>query len=267
MPSIAEATVLNNFPSAQAAGYQHGGRKGCLKGTRGPVLDTIELWTRDFDRPHVYWLNGLAGTGKSTIAQTVAERVFAGGQLGASFFCSRDFLDRSNLNSIFPTLAIQLARKHAEFRSILIPLIRSDPGIANESLYNQMEKLIVQPLRESDISTVIFIDALDECKDDEPASAILSVLGQFVSQIPRVKFFLTGRPEPRIREGFRLSLLAKATDVFVLHEIEQGQVNNDIQLFFKHSFSETAGRLGGLDNWPTREQLDLLCERAAGLFV
>ena len=65
-----------------------------------------------------------------------------------------------------------------------------------------MEKLIVQPLSESDISTVIVIDALDECKDDEPASAILSVLGQFVSQIPRIKFFLTGRPEPRIQEGF-----------------------------------------------------------------
>ena len=55
--------------------------------------------------------------------------------------------------------------------------------------------------------------------------------------------------------------------MFVLHEIEQSQVDSDIQLFFKHSFSETAGCLGGLDNWPTREQLDLLCERAAGLFV
>ena len=212
-------------------------------------------------------MNGLAGTGKSTIAQTIAERAFAGGQLGASFFCSRDFLDRSNLNSIFPTLAVQLARKYTKFRSILVPLIQSDPGIADESLYHQMEKLIVQPLSESDVSTVIVVDALDECKDDEPASAILSVLGQFVSRIPRVKFFLTGRPEPRIREGFRLPLLAKATDVFVLHGIERSQVNNDIQLFFRHSFSETADRLGGLDNWPTTEQLDLLCERAAGLFV
>ena len=212
-------------------------------------------------------MNGLAGTGKSTIAQTVAERAFAGGQLGASFFCSRDFFDRSNLDSIFPTLAVQLARKYAEFRLILVPLIQSDPGIADESLYHQMEKLIVQPLSESDISTVIVIDALDECKDDEPASAILSVLGQFVSQIPKVKFFLTGRPESRIRAGFQLPLLAKATDMFVLHEIEQSQVSNDIRLFFRHSFLETVGHLGGPGDWPTEEQLDLLCERAAGLFV
>ena len=230
-------------------------------------MDQIELWTRDSDKPPVYWLNGLAGTGKSTIAQTIAERVFAGGQLGASFFCSRDFEDRSNLHFIFPTLAVQLARKYAKFRSILVPLAQSDPGVAYESLYHQMNKLIVRPLRECGISTVIIVDALDECKDYEPASAILSVLGQFVSEIPKVKFFLTGRPEPRIWDGFHLPLLAKATDILILHEIEAVLVNNDIRLFLKHSFLEIANRRSGLDGWPTEEQLNLLCERAGGLFI
>ena len=212
-------------------------------------------------------MNGLAGTGKSTIAQTIAERVFADGQLGASFFCSRDFEDRSNLHFIFPTLAVQLARKYTEFRSILVPLAQSDPEIAYESLYHQMDRLIVQPLRECAISTVIVVDALDECKDDEPASAILSVLGQFVSEIPRVKFFLTGRPEPRIQEGFRLPLLEKATDILVLHKVELVPINNDIRWFLKNSFLEIANRRSGLDDWPTEEQLDHLCERAAGLFI
>ena len=87
---IAEATILNNFYSAKGAEYQHGSRKGCLKGTRGAILEKIELWARDSGSSPVYWLNGLAGTGKSTIAQTIAERMFANGQLGASFFCSRD---------------------------------------------------------------------------------------------------------------------------------------------------------------------------------
>jgi len=222
---------------------------------------------RDFTQPPVYWLNGLAGTGKTTIAQTIAERVFADGQLGASFFCSRDFEDRSNLHFIFPTLAVQLARRYTEFRSILVPLVQSDPGVAYESLYHQMDRLIVQPLRECTISTVIIIDALDECKDDEPASAILSVLGQFASQIPEVKFFLTGRPEPRIREGFRLPLLAKATDILVLHKVEPGLVDNDIRRFLKHSFLGIADHRSGLDGWPTEDRLDLLCERAGGLFI
>jgi len=193
--------------------------------------------------------------------------VFADGRLGASFFCSRDYSDRSDLHFIFPTLAVQLARRYTEFRSVFIPLVQSDPDIAHESLCNQMKKLIVEPLEKSAISTVIVIDALDECKDEEPASAILSVLGQFVSQIPKVKFFLTGRPEPRIREGFRLHLPAGTTDVFVLHNVELNLVNNDIRWFLKHGFLEITNRRGGLDGWPTEEQLDGLRERAAGLFV
>ena len=258
-------SVLNHFRCAQGAGYRRG--KGCLKGTREAILDGIEHWAGDPDGPPVFWLNGLAGTGKSAIAQTIAERMFVNGRLGASFFCSRDFEDQRNLQLIFPTLAVQLARKHTEFRSTFIPLVGSDPGIAHESLYNQMKELIVKPLRESAVLTLIIIDALDECKDEEPASAILSVLGQFVSDVPRVKFFLTGRPEPRIREGFRLPSLAKATYTFVLHQVESSQVDSDIRLFFRHGFSELAARRYGLDDWPIKSQLDLLCKRAAGLFV
>ena len=212
-------------------------------------------------------MNGLAGTGKTTIAQTIAERTFANGQLGASFFCSRDYQDRRNLHLIFPTLAVQLARKYADFRSRFVALVQADPGIAYESLYNQMRRLIVEHLKESNISTVIVIDALDECVDEEPASAILSVIGQFVSEIPKVKFLVTGRPEPRIREGFRLPLLAEATDVFILHEVEPSEVEKDIRLFFKHRFSELVRRNPRLHCWPTDKQLDTLCERAAGLFV
>jgi len=231
------------------------------------VLDEIELWARDFNSHHVYWLNGFAGTGKTAIAQTIAERVFADGQLGASFFCSRDFEDRSNLKLIFPTLAVQLARKYEEFRSIFIPLVRSDPGIVHESLFGQMQKLIFRPLVESGISTVIVVDALDECRDDEPTSAILSVLGQLVSLIPRVNFFVTSRPEPHILEGFRMPQLAEVTKVSCLYDVGEGLVNNDIRLFLKQSFLELVGRRPGLDDWPAKEQMDLLCKRAAGLFV
>ena len=205
--------------------------------------------------------------GKSTIAQTIAERAFADGRLGASFFCSRDFEDQRNLRSIFPTIAAQLAWRYPEFRSILVPLVQRDSGIVRESLDGQMNKLIVKPLMRSAISTMIVIDALDECKDDAPASTILSVLGNFVEKIPKVKFFVTGRPEPQIRNGIRLSLPAGATDVFVLHEVEPGQINNDIQLFYKHNFSGIRSRHHGLEDWPTKEQLDVLCERAAGLFI
>ena len=257
---------MNNCRRAKEAGYRHGDRRGCLKGTRETVLDEIESWANDFDKSPVFWLNGLAGTGKSTIAQTIAERVFAQDCLGASFFCSRDFEDRSDLKFIFPTLAFQLAHKYPGFRSHFVSLLKSNPDVVHESLYGQMQQLIAEPLQETGISTVIVIDALDECKDDEPSSVILSVLGRFVKQIPGVKFFITGRPELRIETGFRLPLLVHSTDVFVLHNVLPSLINRDIRVFLKYELSELSWRrrLGG---WPSDEHIDVLCRRAAELFV
>ncbi|KAF9645952.1 hypothetical protein BDM02DRAFT_3271339 [Thelephora ganbajun] len=262
----ADLSVLNSCRRAHRAGYQHGDRKGCLRGTRETVLNEIEWWARDFEKSPVFWLNGLAGTGKSTIAQTVSERIFGDGLLGASFFCSRDFEDRSDLRLIFPTLAFQLAHKYPTFRSVLIPLLRSNPDIVDESLTSQMEGLIVEPLKSADVWTVIVIDALDECKDEESSSAILSVLGRIIEQIPKVKFFITGRPEPRIKTGFRLPLLVDSTGVFVLHDVHPPLINSDIRLFLKHELSEVARRRR-VEGWPSDEHVDMLCHRAAGLFV
>ena len=265
-PLVVGLLVLNNCRRAQAAEYCHGNRRGCLKGTRDRVLDEIEAWAKGSDNPQIFWLNGPAGTGKSTIAQTIAERLFADGSLGASFFCSRDSKDRSDLHFIFPTLAFQLAHRYPNFRYNFVFPLRSNPDVVHESLYNQMQKLIVEPLQETGISTVILIDALDECKDDQPSSAILSILGRFVKDISNVKFFITGRPEPRIKTGFRLPLLVDPTDVFILRDIQPSLVENDIQIFLKHELSELAQRRQ-LVGFPSDEQLDLLCRRAGGLFV
>ena len=230
-------------------------------------MNEIERWTEDFDKSPVFWLNGLAGTGKSTIAQTILERIFADGRLGASFFCSRSFEDRSNIKLIFPTLAIQLAQKYPTFRSSLIALLQTNPDVVHESLQEQMQKFLVGPLRSDAISTVIVIDALDECTDEDPESAVLLVLGQLIPKIPGVKFFVTSRPETHIMAGFRGPLLWDFTDVFVLHEVEPSTVDNDIRRFFQHELSKLAQRRSNIGGWPTDEQIDSLCQRAAGFFV
>jgi len=229
-------------------------------------LNEIECWAKDPDpkNPPVFWLNGLAGTGKTTIAQSIAERMFADGRLGASFFCSRGFEDRNNLKLIFPTLAFQLAQQFPEYRSLLIPLLRSSPDIAYESLQSQTQKLLIGPLRSAEISTVIVIDALDECKDEDPESAFLAVLGQLVSEIPGVKFFVTGRPEIHIVDGIRRTPLKESTNIFTLHEVSRCAVDDDIRRYFESELPKLPRRPQG---WPTDAQLDSLCRRAAGFFV
>jgi len=213
------------------AGYLCGDRRGCLKGTRKDVLLHIEQWSRSEKESRIFWLNGLAGTGKSTIAQTFSEICFADGRLGASFFCSRDFEDRNSLRAIFPTLAFQLAYQYPRFREQLLKVLKVNPNVGRESLTSQLEKLIVRPFKETKISTLIVIDALDECKDKEPASALLSVLSRHVHEISEVKFFITGRPEPPIREGFRLAPLRPITDVLKLHDVKRSSVDEDITLY------------------------------------
>ena len=231
------------------------------------MLNGIELWAMDPAKPPIYWLSGLAGTGKSTIARTATARFFADGRLGAAFFCSKAFKDRRALHLIFPTLAIQLAYKYKRFRSILIPLIQSNPGITYEPLYGQMKKLIVQPLKESSISTIIVIDALDECEDIEPVSAFLSIIGKLAAKIPKVKFFLTGCPGSHISTHSLFLSSVTVSEKSIFHKVDLDQTNSDIQLFFKTSLLELAGHWPGLNNWPTKQQLDSLCKQAAGLFA
>ena len=241
-----------------------------MKGTRKGVLWEIENWSRGQQKQHVFWLNGLAGTGKSTIAQTFAERMFADGRLGASFFCSRDFEDRSNLQAIFPTLAFQLAFHYPLFRDELIQVLKACPDARKESLCSQMERFIVGPLKTAHISTLIIIDALDECKDEEPASAILSILSRFVNEIPGVKFFITGRPEPRIHSGFRLRSLLPITEVLKLHGVKPEAVNNDIKLYFQTqltNLAETQSHFGYPEDWPSQSDVEILCGKAAGFFI
>ena len=241
-----------------------------MKGTRREVLLQLERWLNDEQDRHVFWLNGLAGTGKSTIAQTFAEMSFADGKLGASFFCSRDFDDRSHLRTIFPTLAFQLAHRYPRFREELLPVLMASPDVGRESLCSQMEKLIVGPLKTTHTHTLIIIDALDECEDEEPASAILSILSRYVDQMPYVKFFITGRPEPGIRSGFRLAALRPITKVFELHNVERSSVDNDIKLFFRTRLTDIAKNRSDCDvteDWPPSSDIDTLCGKVAGLFI
>ena len=105
------------------------------------------------------------------------------------------------------------------------------PDVGCESLCSQMDKLIIGPLKATSIPTLIIIDALNECRDEQPASAILSILSRYVNQIPEVKFFITGWPEPQIHSGFHLESLVPITQVFKLHEVKPEAVDSDIKLF------------------------------------
>ena len=152
----------------------------------------------------------------------------------------------------------------------LLQVLKAYPDVGQESLCLQMEKLIVGPFKTAHISTLIIIDALDECKDEEPASVILSILSHYVNEIPNVKFFITGWPEPQIRSGFCLKSLLPITEVLKLHEVKPEVVNNDIKLFFQirlTDLAENRSDCGAIGDWPSSSDIKILCKKAAGFFI
>ena len=177
------AQKLNQFADepARNTGYQGGHHEKCLSGTRKSILRDILVWATTQQDQTVFWLNGLAGTGKSTIAQSISETLTNDGHLSASFFCSCGFLDRRVLKNIFPTLAYQLRCRYPHLRNCITGVVKEGPKVASTSLISQLEQLVVKPLSEVKVSCVIVIDVLDKCIDDQPTSVILSVLGRFIS--------------------------------------------------------------------------------------
>ena len=157
--------------------------------------------------------------------------------------------------------------------------MKTKPDVGHESLCFQAEKLIVGPLKATHIPTLIIIDALDECKDKEPASAILSILSRYVGKIPNVKFFITGQPESRIYSGepksqihsrFRLESLVPITEVLKFCEIKPEVEDSDIKLFFQTRLTHLAKNRSDCDlteEWPSQSDIDILCQKAAGFFV
>ena len=103
---------LNHLPYAVDApfdSYQRQHEPTCLENTRVDVLRQIFDWADGQDERCIFWLNGLAGTGKSTIARTVALEYFERKRLRASFFFSRGSGDVSYASKFFTSIAIRLA--------------------------------------------------------------------------------------------------------------------------------------------------------------
>ena len=128
-------------------------------------------WSNSADGQCIFWLSGIAGTGKSTIARTVADKLADEDQLGASFFFSRGGGDLGNAGKVITTIAFQLAKVSSDLKRSICDAVGKHPDIAKKGLREQWKRLVVQPISklqtESVRSPLVFVvDALDECGDE-----------------------------------------------------------------------------------------------------
>ncbi|KAF8753734.1 ribosomal large subunit assembly [Rhizoctonia solani] len=209
-------------------------RRSCTEGTRVGVLDDLDNWVYNPTSRSVYWMNGMAGTGKTTIASTFCDRVEKRKLLAASFFCTRSSSECRNVSRIIPTIAYQLARYSIPYRAALYKILGQNPDIGSKNVLKQFEHLLKEPLQQVKGAMpehlVVVVDALDECDDHSAAVVVLDMLFRHATDVP-LKFLVTSRPEPEIYS--KMSLNAQLREVIHLHEIEKSLVQEDIALYLK----------------------------------
>src|SRR5258706_9035868 len=87
----------------------------------------------DRPRSNTYWIYGLPGIGKTSLAHSICASLHDRGQLAGAFFCRRDDPNLSEPGNILPTLIHKLARIFPPFRSVVAERLRKDPNLTPES--------------------------------------------------------------------------------------------------------------------------------------
>ncbi|KAF5320247.1 hypothetical protein D9611_011285 [Ephemerocybe angulata] len=226
------------------------GRTVCTPGTRVDILSGAVSWANDHstESPSVYWVFGPAGSGKSTIAFTLARRFELTGdindtiKLGGNFFCSRLFDETRTVTQIVPTIVYHLALRCPAFAETLrvsasFDVIDQDPAI-------QLKELLVDPWCKSrpendDGSSnagrfLIVVDALDEIEGKEGSDflrALLDVIRE--NNLPGLKFFITSRSDPDLVARVEAFEQKKW---FRLQDVEEEVVSADIAKYLQANF-------------------------------
>lgn len=283
--------LLEKLPYAEGAvfnSYEDRGKRHCLAGTQVEILNRIQEWIEDPDGRQIFWLRGMAGTGKSTISRTFAAasynrtRLVTGEPLsgnlclGASFFFNQYQPLRNNSKRLFTTLAWSMAGVIPSLKALVCDAIDKNPRIGDELPENQWKHLIFQPLLELEdqilcpLTLIVVIDALDECKPESDLSLILQLLSRVKDlQTIKIRFFLTSRPEAHIRSCFRgvSDLIHEA----VLNKVTVSDLGenapNDITRFLTHELAAIQQKNQIAEDWPGQANFQKLLIKADGLFI
>ncbi|KAJ6028867.1 hypothetical protein N7540_004443 [Penicillium herquei] len=269
-------TILGKLPVATEAMFDSFSDRDevqCLQGTRTELLQQIMEWAMSPSQKKIFWLNGIAGTGKSTVSRTVAKSLMNTNHLGASFFFKRGEGDRGNAKKFFPTLTRQLILKISELRSGVQNALDQDPDIASKSLKEQFEKLLLQPLLNLNEpagqpqNTVIVIDALDECEHDQDFRNIIPLLPLLQkAKAVRLRIFLTSRPELPVNLGFS-NVADHEYQNLSFHEIPEQVTGQDIHLFLRDRLSKIRQEQSLPLDWPGDTAIQALAKISVPSFV
>ena len=237
-----------------------------MSGTRTQVLSESIAWAIG-ETQKIYWISGMAGTGKSSIAVTLCRMlrnepaVFFGG----GFFCSRssNATGRKDVRRVLPTLARLMAHNSPDFATALAGMLDKTDLVTSKPVHEQIGPLLSQPLSrlaQSHRPIVFLIDALDEFSNERELAQLLQLIVDFQTDV-RVKFILTSRPETHIRRTIVTN--PSRHMILKMHDIDRLDVQQDIHLFISRALAELAKGA----TWYTDADVETLVRLSDGLFI
>ena len=236
----------------------------------------LTKWAFDPDGTPFFWLNGMAGTGKSTIAQSICNRLDADKMLAASFFCSRSVGGgRSDARKIVPTIAFQLAHCIEGFKSQVCDVLQK-PDKTNQPIDKQLKQLLWEPLDTAFISArgslsgeipvIVVIDGLDECPDAGAEEFVRSLFRRFEHDLPvHLRFLLFSRSEKHIGTPIRGTTVEVSR--FQLHDIPHSDVTRDICTYVEVGLAEMSSKKEWGSKWYNQDVIDFIVLQADVLFI
>ena len=243
----------------------------CMEGTRKTLLKDIMDWVAnqtaqgDAVQGNIFWLYGLPGIGKTSLAHSICASLHDREQLAGAFFCRRDDVKLSEPRNILLTLTYKLARTFPPFRRIVANRIRNDPHLTSESMKDSLFLDFIRAVPHHPNRAFVFvIDALDECGDTRNRPSILKALTDASRDASWLKIIITSRPEADIERFFdslpQLSHLR--------HDLARDEeASFDLRTFAQREFNLVASQCYLATPWPEEVLFNNVLSRANGLFI
>jgi len=241
----------------------------CMKDTRKSLLENIIAWVANgleqTDGGNTYWIYGLPGIGKTSLAHSICASLDDKEQLAGAFFCRRDDQKLREPRHIVPTLIRKLAILFPPFRRIVAEFLRNNPNITPESMRPTLFLDFIRKLPRLPKKTLVFvIDALDECGGPESRPGVLQALKDATACAPWLKVIITSRQEVDIQRFFDSPTQLPHLRCDLTADKE---TTSDLRTFAEHRFNRVASTRCLQSPWPEPSLLDRLIPRAAGLFI
>ncbi|KAF5332898.1 hypothetical protein D9758_017892 [Tetrapyrgos nigripes] len=233
----------------------------CLEGTRVKILNDLCDWVIDANTT-IAWIYGIAGTGKSAIAVSLARKIRKIDtkkevKLALTFHCVKG-QETSHICNLVPTLSYHLAQVFPEYGKGLLESLNRDPSLdgTSLSLSEQLELFLDLPVLEkliiksSEKVVIIIIDGLDEWGTGLNRRELLRHL-KTLNQFAWLKIIVTSRPNPEITEELMGEFFIKKIDLS-----DHIGTADDLRKLITSKLS-----------WVSNEKMDNMLAKANGLFI